>query len=89
MPANTVIPVAERTSAPAPCESTNGTVPAMNATEVITIGRWRSRQASSNYPSTGIEPIYPVQPPGQQECLRETVDLLLKKYKLLQPKRKP
>ena len=40
-------PVAERTSAPAPCESTSGTVPAMKATEVITIGRNRSRQASS------------------------------------------
>ena len=47
MPANTVTPVAERTSAPAPRESTSGIVPAMKATEVITIGRSRSRQASS------------------------------------------
>ncbi|MOA54051.1 hypothetical protein D3C78_1776080 [compost metagenome] len=40
-----MIPVTERTSAPAPVESTNGTVPAIKAIDVITIGRNRSRHA--------------------------------------------
>jgi hypothetical protein len=38
--------VAERTSAPAPLESTSGIVPAMNATEVITMGLEFLRAAS-------------------------------------------
>jgi hypothetical protein len=46
MPENTVIPMTLRTSAPAPLESTSGTTPAIKATEVITIGRSRRRQAS-------------------------------------------
>ena len=41
------MPMTRRTSAPAPLASTSGTTPAMNATEVITIGRSRSRQAST------------------------------------------
>jgi hypothetical protein len=54
MPAKTVMPVAERTSAPAPCERTRGMVPAMKATEVITIGRRHRRQASSAASTTPL-----------------------------------
>ena len=47
MPANTATPIALRISAPAPLDTTSGTTPAMNAIEVIKIGRKRKRQASS------------------------------------------
>ena len=46
MPENTATPMARRISAPAPCEVTSGMTPMMNASEVIRIGRKRSRQAS-------------------------------------------
>ena len=46
MPANTATPIALRISAPAPVDSTSGTTPAMNAIEVIRIGRRRRRHAS-------------------------------------------
>ncbi len=39
--------MAWRISAPAPLAMTNGTTPAMNASEVIRIGRRRRRQAST------------------------------------------
>ena len=46
MPANTAMPIAWRISAPAPVENTSGTTPMMNATDVISTGRSRTRQAS-------------------------------------------
>ena len=47
MPLNTAVPSVCRISAPAPCAIISGTTPRMKANEVITIGRSRSRQASS------------------------------------------
>ena len=46
MPAKTAMPIACRTSAPGPLASTSGTTPMMNATDVISTGRRRIRQAS-------------------------------------------
>ena len=47
MPLNTAVPSVRRISAPAPWASISGTTPRMKANEVMTIGRNRSRQASS------------------------------------------
>ena len=46
MPANTAMPMAWRTSAPAPDENTSGSTPMMKAIDVIRIGRSRMWQAS-------------------------------------------
>ena len=46
MPANTAMPMACRISEPAPDEKTSGTTPMMNATDVISTGRSRTRHAS-------------------------------------------
>ena len=46
MPLKTAVPRVRRISAPAPLARRSGTTPRMNAIEVITIGRSRSRQAS-------------------------------------------
>ena len=47
MPLNTVMPIETRAAAPAPLAVSKGTTPRMKAIEVITIGRNRSREASS------------------------------------------
>ena len=47
MPLKTVVPRVRRISAPAPWPSISGSTPRMNASDVITIGRSRSRHASS------------------------------------------
>ena len=47
IPENTAIPITRRISAPAPLARMSGTTPAMNAKEVIRIGRRRIRAASS------------------------------------------
>ena len=47
IPLKTVVPSVRRISAPAPWPRISGTTPRMNASDVITIGRSRSRQASS------------------------------------------
>ena len=46
MPENTATPIAWRISAPAPVEMTSGSTPMMKASDVIRIGRSRSRLAS-------------------------------------------
>ena len=46
IPANTAMPIACRISKPAPVENTSGTTPMMNATDVISTGRSRTRHAS-------------------------------------------
>ena len=55
MPENTATPMAWRISAPAPVEKTSGTTPMMKASEVIRIGRSRSRLASIAA-CTGVRP---------------------------------
>ena len=47
MPLNTAVPSVRRISAPAPCDRINGTTPRMNASDVMMIGRNRSRHAAS------------------------------------------
>ena len=47
MPENTAVPSAWRSSAPAPTAHTSGTTPKMKASDVIRIGRSRSRAAST------------------------------------------
>ena len=47
MPAKTAVPSVRRISAPAPWAITNGNTPRMNAKDVITIGRSRTRAAST------------------------------------------
>ena len=47
MPPNTPVPIDWRAAAPAPVAITSGTTPSTNASEVITIGRNRSRAASA------------------------------------------
>jgi len=47
MPQRTAVPSVRRISAPAPLLITSGTTPRMNANEVITMGRNRSRLAST------------------------------------------
>ena len=47
MPLNTAIPSDRRISAPAPEATASGITPMMKASEVIRIGRSRSRHASS------------------------------------------
>ena len=54
MPAKTAIPMAWRIS-PAPLANTSGTTPAMKASEVIRMGRSRSRQASMTA-SSALDP---------------------------------
>ncbi|MCY1437809.1 hypothetical protein D9M71_539840 [compost metagenome] len=49
------MPMTWRTSAPAPLEYTSGSTPMMKATEVIRIGRRRSRQ-DSMAASSGVRP---------------------------------
>lgn len=46
IPANTAIPKEIRLAAPAPVEITKGSVPKMNAKEVIRMGRKRTRPPS-------------------------------------------
>src|SRR5690606_5086526 len=46
IPENTATPIACRISAPEPLEKTSGTTPAVNAIDVIRIGRTRRRHAS-------------------------------------------
>ncbi len=46
MPPITPVPAEIRAPAPAPLENARGTTPRMNASDVITIGRNRSRAAS-------------------------------------------
>src|SRR5690606_17555997 len=46
IPENTATPIACRISAPEPVENTSGTTPAVNAIDVIRIGRRRRRHAS-------------------------------------------
>ena len=55
MPENTAMPMAWRISAPAPCATTSGNTPAMNAMLVIKMGRKRSRQAAMAA-SKGLSP---------------------------------
>ena len=47
MPPMTPVPTESRAPAPAPLENASGATPRMNASEVIRIGRKRSRAASS------------------------------------------
>ncbi len=55
IPANTATPIARRISEPAPVDSTSGSTPMMKASEVIRIGRRRSRLASMAA-CTGVRP---------------------------------
>jgi hypothetical protein len=66
MPANTATPMAWRISAPAPVEVTSGSTPMMKASEVIRIGRRRSRLASIAA-CTGVRP-------GELQLAREFHD---------------
>src|SRR5580658_10418931 len=43
IPPNTVVPTETRPATPAPCATTNGTTPKINASDVIRIGRNRIR----------------------------------------------
>ena len=54
IPPTTVVPIAFREAAPAPLAMTSGRQPTMNASEVITIGRIRSRAASIAACRTGM-----------------------------------
>jgi len=54
MPENTVIPSDQRSSAPAPRASTSGRTPRMKASEVMRIGRNRSRLASTVASASGF-----------------------------------
>ena len=54
IPPNTPVPIERRAAAPAPVEITSGNTPRMNAMDVITIGRSRSRAPSSAASSTLI-----------------------------------
>ena len=47
MPQNTAMPIERRAAAPAPVARTSGSTPRMKAKEVMTIGRNRSRAAST------------------------------------------
>ena len=55
MPPNTPLPIDRRALAPAPLENTSATTPSTNASEVMMIGRKRSRAACSAA-STGCMP---------------------------------
>src|SRR3954465_13322984 len=56
IPLKTASPRARRISAPAPRAMTSGTTPRMNASEVIRIGRSRSRDASRVAPQEWQRP---------------------------------
>ena len=54
MPPNTAMPIERRAAAPAPVARTSGNTPRMKANEVMTIGRNRSRAASTAASRIGL-----------------------------------
>ena len=54
MPPNTAMPIERRAAAPAPVARTSGSTPRMKANEVMTIGRNRSRAASTAASRIGL-----------------------------------
>ena len=61
MPPMTPVPIECRLAAPAPVESASGSTPKMNASDVMTIGRKRSRAAST---AASLSPM----PPSRCRC---------------------